>query len=208
VYKSQTKYNQKGLTMEKKQKWGLVIPTEVTVALKDLRDNKHTEMFADYVALLREEGWSLASIADPQGMTRERIRQIANSCKSLELAQAFADARGWVVPRVPKLEAKYLRKTPLPLKPSEETIARLLALKPVASSVRWTSNKGRAEAEEYVSIIAGEIKRGVSVYMVAKVLGVTPLAIRSRLSRYGHLPPTTGGSETYQAMFAPAKHRA
>ena len=193
--------------MEKKQKWGLVLPTEVVVALKDLRDNKHSEMFADYVELLREEGWSLASIADPLGVTRERIRQIANSCKSLELAEAFADARGWKVPRVPYLAPKYMRKTPIPLKPSEETVARLMALKPVASSVRWASSKGRAEAEEYVGIIADEIKRGVTVYMVAKSLGVTPLAIRSRLSRYGHLPPTTGGSETYQAMFAPAKHR-
>ena len=194
--------------MNKKQKWGLILPTEVIVSLKDLRDNKHKEMFADYVELLREEGWSLASIADPLGMTRERIRQIANSCKSLELAQAFADARGWDIPRVPYLVPKYSRKTPIPLKPSEETIARLMALKPVASSVRWAGSKGRAEAEEYVSIIAGEVKRGVSVYMVAKSLGVTPLAIRSRLSRYGHLPPTQGGSEKYQAMFAPAKHRA
>lgn len=194
--------------MEKKQKWGLVLPTEVVLALKDLRDNKKKEMFADYVELLREEGWTLASIADPLGLTRERVRQIAKSCESIELAQNFAEAMGWDIPRVPYLAPKYIRKTPVPLKPSAETVARLLALKPVASSVRWTSDKGRAEAEEYVSIIAGEIKRGVSVYMVAKALGVTPLAIRSRLSRYGHLPPTEGGSEKYQAMFAPAKHRA
>lgn len=193
--------------MNKKQKWGLTLPQSVVDALKDLRDNKHKEMFADYVELLREEGWTLASIADPLGMTRERIRQIANSCKSLELANAFADARGWEIPRVPFLAPKYIRKTPIPLKPSDETVARLMALKPIAGSVRWTSDKGRAEAEEYVSIIAGEVKRGVSVYMMAKALGVTPLAIRSRLSRYGHMTPTAGGSEKYQAMFAPAKHR-
>lgn len=194
--------------MEKKQKWGLTLPQDVVEALKDLRDNKHREMFADYVELLREEGWTLASIADPLGLTRERVRQIANSCKSIELAQSFADARGWDIPRVPYLAPKYIRKTPVPLKPSEETIARLMALKPVASSVRWTSDKGRAEAEEYVGLIAKEIERGVSVYMVAKALGVTPLAIRSRLSRYGHMNPTAGGSEKYQAMFAPVKHRA
>lgn len=193
--------------MEKKQKWGLVLPQNVVDSLKDLRDNKKKEMFADYVALLRDEGWTLASIADPLGLTRERVRQIAVSCESLELAGNFADAMSWEIPAVPMRSSKYVRKLPVPLKPSDETVARLMALKPVAGSVRWTSDKGRAEAEEYVAIIAGEVKRGVSVYMMAKALGVTPLAIRSRLSRYGHMTPMTGGSEKYQAMFAPAKHR-
>lgn len=194
--------------MNKKQKWGLTLPDSVVVALKELRENKHREMFADYVALLRTEGWSLASIADPLGVTRERIRQVALSCESVELAEQFADARAWEIPAVPMRPNKYVRKLPAPLKPSEETVARLMALKPVASSVRWSSDKGRAEAEEYVGLIAKEIERGVSVYMVAKSLGVTPLAIRSRLSRYGHMTPTAGGSEKYQAMFSPIKHRA
>ena len=194
--------------MNKKQKWGLILPTEVVGALTELRDNKQKELFADYVALLRAEGWSLASIADPLGLTRERIRQVALSCESLELAEKFAEVRGWEIPAVPIRPNKYVRRLPAPLKPSEETVARLMALKPIASSVRWTSDKGRAEAEEYVGIIAKEVERGVSVYMVAKSLGVTPLAIRSRLSRYGHMTPTEGGSEKYQAMFAPVKHRA
>jgi len=192
-----------------KQKQGLTLPDNVVTALAGLREEKKNEMFADYVALLRNAGWTLASIADPLGLTRERIRQIATSHESLELAGHFADAMGWEIPEVPEKDPRYTRETTRRIiKPSETALTRLRELKPRADNVRWNNPSGRAEAEEYVALMAEEIKRGVSVYALAKGLGLTSLAVRSRLSRYGHLPAPQNGSEKYQSMFAPLKYRA
>lgn len=191
-----------------KKKSGLTLPQSVVTALAELHENRQYELLADYVALLRNAGWTLASMADALGLSRERIRQLEKACASLELAEHFCVARGWEIPEVPDRDPRYVRKTPVPLKPSETALTRLRELKPYADNVRWNNPSGRVEAEEYVALMAEEVKRGVTVYSLAKGLGVTPLAVRSRLSRYGYLPVPQNGSEKYKSMFAPLEYRS
>jgi hypothetical protein len=73
-----------------------------------------------------------------------------------------------------------------------------LELKPLAEKVRWDHSEHRASAEEYTALLwyAHDVEK-VTIYRLAKCLGVTHGAIRFRLSRYGYLQPKTAKSRAY-----------
>jgi hypothetical protein len=93
------------------------------------------------------------------------------------------------------------------IEPTPETLARLLELQPNAQKVRFNSTKFRKEAEEYTALInhAHTIER-VTLYRLAKRLGVTHGALRFRLARYGYKEPPTATSRAYQVVLE--KNRA
>ena len=154
-----------------------------------------------YMRLLRDEGWTLQSIADAVGeITRERVRQCIDEMSS-EDARKIAikylkkDARLiFYVPEVPT----HPLSIPKPVvMPEPETLERLKELQPIASKVRGLSPKHRDEADEYVSLIwHAHTVEGVSIYRLAKLLGVTNGALQTRLVRYGYMP-TGGESKSY-----------
>ena len=141
---------------------------------------------------LREAGWTLQSIADSAGLTRERVRQIV-------AATPAANEQQFALPMPP---TKPRREPRVYVEPDPSVLTRLLELQPVAQSVRANSGAGRSEAEEYTRLIATEHERGVTLYRLAKRLGVTHGALRFRLARYGYKQPANGGSSK---VYAPIK---
>jgi hypothetical protein len=146
----------------------------------DLRDT--------YVRALRSKGWTLQSIAEACDISRERVRQICEMP-----ASSLYDAV--VVPSPPE---KPERVRAVYAQPTKETLDRLLELQPMAKQVRSHASRFRAEAEEYTRLLNHAHKvEGVSLYNLARHLGVTYPAIRFRLTRYGYLDAGNGTSKVY-----------
>jgi len=151
-----------------------LLPSDVADILKSLTYDERIS----YCRVLKEEGWSLQSMATPLGLTRERIRQmISGSYQAVPVNHL-------PVPKLPiKVTVKEVAKSKvLP----EDQLEMLKALKDRAFWVRGKGSKCREEAEEYVAMLYTLTQQGYTVYGLAKQLGVTHLAIHSRLIRYGY----------------------
>jgi len=141
-----------------------------------------------YCAALRKAGWTLQSISDAAGLTRERVRQIVKEPQTEDISDL-------PIPEPPKHERKEPR---VYVEPDPVKLARMLELKPLAQQVRLNSPKYREEAEEYTRLIAeSHLQDGVTLYRRAKRLGVTHGALRFRLARYGYKTPKNGESKVY-----------
>lgn len=172
----------------------LELPPETALALKTTTDRD--TLFAHYVAL-RDGGWTLESMASVVGISPERVRQLALKAGPKEQAIARSREAGLVVPELPVFpeKQKLVKAEPLP-----ENLERLLELQPLAQQVRANSPRYRAEAEEYTRLINEEHNyRGVSLYRLAQLLGVTHGALRFRLVRYGY-KTTTSESKVYKTI--------
>jgi hypothetical protein len=142
-----------------------------------------------YIQALWEAGWTHRSIADASSISHERIRQIILQPRITENLLPVPDA-----PRKPQ------KVEPVYVEPNPEDLARLLELQPLAQQVRSNSPKYRAEAEEYTKLLAKvHLDDHVTIYRLAKRLGVTHGAIRFRLARYGYIT-ITGQSKSYQKV--------
>ena len=168
------------------RKTNLTLPSEVHYKFTTLGINERNE----YITALRNAGWTLQSISEATGITRERVRQI--------VAQTTPTITFDTVPLPPVVVEK---PKPEYVEPSAETLAMLIALRPLAAQVRGTSPAFRAEGEEYSRLLDYAHKvEGVTIYRLAKRLGVTPASIRFRLARYGYLPSLKGDNATYQLL--------
>lgn len=177
--------------MQKKKRL-VKLPPEVRAAFKIMEDiDKRNE----YIKLLRNEGWTLASISEATGVTRERVRQVC-----LE-PNHYGDSLQDSLP-LPKLPAKPKKVAKSRPSPSPERLARLKELQPLAQQVRSNAKRFRAEAEEYTNLLWKVYsEEGVSIYRLAKELGVTHSAIRFRLVRYGYVAPSEKAkSKVYQPI--------
>lgn len=154
-----------------------------------------------HIFVLREAGWTLESIASPLGMSRERVRQIANQVWDFDGARRDSKVNGLEFVPAPPERVKRERKESVPRpRPTADNLARLLELQPLVQQVRANSPKYRVEAEEYTKLIAHEHNdRGVSLYRLAKELGVTHGALRFRLVRYGY-KQTESESRVYKPI--------
>lgn len=148
-----------------------------------------------YMKALRERGWTLDSIGAVSGVTRERVRQIESGTPMSEALRVAID--GYPIPEPPKYE----EKTPASdkyIEPSPETLSRLLELQPFAQQVRSYGTQYRREAEEYTWLLNyAHTVEGVTLYRLAKRLGVTHGALRFRLARYGYKKPQNAESRVY-----------
>ena len=153
-----------------------------------------------YIRMLRDSHWSLQSIADAAGgMTRERVRQIVEgSYVGSDTLSALAGSLSYPVPTPP---LKAVKQPKVYIEPSEETLARLLELQPLAQQVRSHSPRYRQEAEEYTALLYHVYKvEGVSLYRLAKRLGVTHGSLRFRMARYGYLTTHNSNSSCYRPI--------
>lgn len=174
------------------------LPAEVGEYLLDLNRPDRDA----YLQSLRAGGWTLRSLSEASGLTRERVRQL------LELpADAEAHERVSALP-VPALPTVSPRARSQKADVSPETLARLLELQPIAQSVRSHAKRGRLEAEEYTELLNHAVTvEGVSVYRLAQRLGLTHNAVRFRLMRYGYVAMPEGGAHrVYQPLLE--KNRA
>ncbi len=162
----------------------LTLPPEVGAAFESMETPERN----GYAVALRNRGWTLQSISDAAGITRERVRQIVSRDDWPEPTDA-------PLPEPPE----HVRPTPRTfIEPDPAKLARALELKPAAQAVRSNGGKNRAEAEEYTALIADmHLQDGVTLYRLAKRLGVTHGALRFRLARYGYKLPQTGSSKVY-----------
>jgi len=144
------------------------------------------------VHLLSGAGWTYSSIGEAVGVSRERVRQI------VRLKPAKALARAIEIPSPPLRAVRELKVWAVP---SEEDLNRLLKLQPKAQLVRSSSPKFRKEAEEYTALINKVNKKdGVSLYLLARSLGITYAAVYARLVRYGYKPVGKGTSGVYKLI--------
>ena len=151
---------------------------------------------AAYVKALRMKGWTLQAIAGALGVTRERIRQIEAKASPSLLVHVLSNPGSFPVPELETKEVEVPDTTPVV--PSEVTLKRLLELKPFAQQVRWDQPEHRAAGEEYTALLwHAHSVEGVTLYRLAKCIGVTHGAIRFRLARYGYIQPVTAKSKAY-----------
>jgi hypothetical protein len=156
--------------------------------------NKAKEIRHGYIKTLRNLGWTLESIGEAFGVTRERVRQLASTdCATLILETNLPLP---LPPEKPEPE-KLGRAVRVIRIPDEETIARLKELQNKAKLVRGTYPQYRKEAEEYTFLLDHLINvEGYSAYRLAKVLGINVSGIYARLVRYGYRE-TNGTSSCY-----------
>jgi hypothetical protein len=103
-----------------------------------------------------------------------------------------------ILVEIPDPPVKPERPKPVYVEPTEKTLARLLELQPYAQQVRSNGKKYREEAEEYTALLNhAHTVEGVTLYRLAKRLGVTHGALRFRLVRYGYKTPVTATSKVY-----------
>ena len=156
-----------------------------------------TELKRSLACELRDKGWTLQSIADLYGVSREMVRQMADKA-DLDTGLPLLAKHGVVAPMPPLKPVKAPREF---VEPSPETLSRLLELQPKAQAVRSFSTKFRAEAEEYTALLNhAHTVEGVTLYRLAKRLGVTHGALRFRLARYGYKQPANGTSRVYKPV--------
>jgi len=167
------------------------LPQHIFEAFEDIIDSDTRDQL---IRELRNQHWTLEAIAAASHLTRERVRQIANAEPSTELALDT----GVEIP-TPPLKPERVR--PTYIEPSPETLARLLELQPLAQQVRSNGKKFRAEAEEYTALLNhAHVNEGVTLYRLAKRLGVTHGALRFRLVRYGYKKPINATSKVYNPI--------
>ena len=186
-----TNDTQTPMTATRYQKQHLTLPQEAKDLLLSLADN--IPLRNSYLYLLRKYGWTLESLGQALQVTKERVRQYTLS-KKVNPAMAI---------HLPEFRPPVLvlgKPKHIPIEPTPETLARLLELQPLVQQVRANSPMYREEAEEYTWLLnySHTIEK-VTLYRLAKRLGVTHGALRFRLARYGYLTHT-GKSSTYTAI--------
>lgn len=175
--------------MTEYRKTGHTLPEDVVTAFTGLGDNLETRNL--YIATLRRAGWTLASISAATGVTRERVRQIESAAD--EMLPSLPDALP--VPSPPRKAVKVARTY---VEPDPGKLARLLELQPDAQQNRHNSEEFRKAAEEYTALVwEVHSEDGVTLYRLAKALGVSHGALRFRLARYGYKEPQSGVSKVY-----------
>jgi len=178
--------------MAKYKKHNLTLPQEVIEKFSMITADRDRNA---YIKALRERGWTLESVGVVSGMSRERVRQIESGIPMTEALRIAID--GYPIPEPPKYEEKVPASEKY-VEPTPETLSRLLELQPLAQQVRSYGMQYRKEAEEYTWLINhAHTVEGVTLYRLAKRLGVTHGALRFRLVRYGYKQAVSAESKAY-----------
>ncbi len=171
----------------------LQLPENVVRVFDTLKSPLDKSMRNDYVVALVGAGWTQASVARASKLSPQMIRVILNSHKGTGVPPTL------FVPPVPKHadkvgQSRYVMPTP-------ELLARLKELQPYAQQVRANSPRFRAEAEEYTYLLnQAHNEQKVTLYRLAKLLGVTTSALAFRLVRYGYRTTKLGQSSAYKPI--------
>lgn len=165
---------------------GQAVPDEFAATLRLLRSVGDPRLPMT-LRLAWEEGWTFVAMAQPLEVSRERVRQLANS--------ATGHAHGIDIP------SPVFKPDPVP-KPKLAKLslseAEVEWLRQLYESARLTNGATpvddplRQTSEQFTAELAACRQRGVSVHMIAKQLGVSTSTIRFRLGRHGYqsLPPS------------------
>jgi predicted transcriptional regulator len=183
------------LTVELPQKSKHTLPKEVADILRGLALKERRA----YSAELSKAGWTLQCIADVLNITRESIRlyETSKTNNESEVRKAIASLP---IPPIPTrtLNREVINRVQIP----NDVLTELKELYSKAKLVRGRGKKYRQEAEDFTQLAYAQVERGVSVYAVAKALGITTSALQFRFARYGY---KTGGGKSI--VYRPLTHR-
>lgn len=173
----------------KKLKAGIELPAETAELLKSLSVAERKA----YAKRLVDEGWTFNSIAKPLGITRQAIEgYVKPHFKSVYKPEALEKVKDLPIPQVP---TKAITKSQL-VEANAEALAVLRELYVKARKVRGKGQNHRAEADEFTRLAWEQVQQGISIYSLAKSLGVTTSALMFRFVRYGY-KTTNGKSGAY-----------
>lgn len=183
------------LTKELPKRSKQTLPKEVADILRSLPLKERKA----YATELSKAGWTLQSIATELKITRESIRLYshAQSNNESEVRKAIADLP---IPPIPTrtISREVIKKVSI----DDDVLVTLKELYSKAKLVRGKSAKYRKEAEDFTKLAYEQVEKGVSMYAVAKALGITNSALMFRFTRYGY-KVSVGKSRVYQ----PLSHR-
>ena len=164
---------------------------------KELLKNLPIEKRRAYSHRLNEAGWTYASIGRAIGISRQAVEQQILHVKRNPLEETMAkEVSELPVPEQPtKPIYKAVRKEVSP-----DVLVQLKELHDKAKLVRGKGQQFRDEAEEFTKLAWEQVQNGVSVYSLAKSLGITHGAIFFRFVRYGYADPKTGKSKVYKKL--------
>ena len=169
------------------------LPEEIKRVFETLKDNMQRDRL---IKELADNHWTYEAISNASGLTRERVRQITNASEKLAMEYDLE-----LDIEIPEPPIKAARPKPEYIEPHPDTLARLLELQPYAQQVRSNGQRYRKEAEEYTALLNhAHTVEGVTLYRLAKRLGVTHGALRFRLVRYGYKQPVTAKSKVYEPI--------
>jgi hypothetical protein len=157
-----------------------VVPDGFAETLRLLRHNRDPRL-PMALCLAAQEGWTYVALAQPLGVSRERVRQLANG--------ATGHAHGVDIPPPPHKPDPPTTTAPPTL--GRQEVSRLRRMRRAVSAVNGgtpADDPLRYLSTQFTAELAAAHARGVSVYMIGKQLGVTHGAIRFRLGRHGYLP--------------------
>lgn len=147
---------------------------------------------------MRYSGWGLQHLADASECARERVRQIELQCHYEEHAAHSTLREDDDILRPKRTVQKRIRKFI-----SQEDLDELRDLQSKCRMIRGnlpSTHPRRVAAEAFMDkVLEVNLKKGFSLYEIAKNLGVTTGAIRSRLVRYGKLV-TQGSSDSLKPI--------
>ena len=147
--------------------------------------DEHDELDAYLYALTHKGGWTLQSISDVIGITRERVRQRVERAKECNFAIDYVDVPIYVKP-VPVKE--YVRPRP---KLNSSQVRKLRNLHSMAKNLRGKcGDTSERRASEALSAYLNELiyENGYWTADVARAMGVKVITVRARLSRFGYRP--------------------
>ena len=168
------------------------LPKEVGDSLRSLPLRERRA----YATKLSHAGWTLQSIANELGLTREAIRLYEKATSNAETEVQLA-IKNLPIPELPKIEV--YRERIKKVEPTPELIAQLKELHSKAVLVRGKGKMYREEAEQFTQLLYEAIESGISTYRIAKEIGVTVGALSFRLVRYGY-KTTNGKSYSYRQL--------
>lgn len=174
-----------------------VLPEGPAAQLKAAHDRRREDGFEPLYLLvvsLRSAGWSLASIAQPLGVTRESVRLWHNHGVDLGLPVVTMPApapTGQARERLRREKMTIARVTQRSReqKTLDELLPKLKAVQEEAQSLRGPSStnpeKAKASAE-YTALLDEALRRGVRSSRLASELGIQVVTIYARLRRGGY----------------------
>jgi predicted transcriptional regulator len=172
----------------KKQVQKLTLPDDVVASLKKV----HGVERKAYVNALRKEGWTCESIGKALGLTRQAVDLYKTYNCPDEVAEKIKDLP------IPELPASPIYRTRR-VEVEPDVLAKLKELHAKACLVRSSSKKYRAEAEQFTKLAWEQKRKGISVYSLAKSLGITHSALNFRFVRYGY-SESKGKSHAYRKL--------
>lgn len=179
----------------------LTVPDDFRQTLRDLRRRKDSRL-PMVLKVAHLNGWPLRALGDAVGVSHEWVRLLVRRANGA--ARDLPD-----VPLPPRESPPPLKAPQRQLRVNPDLADRLREMQRVVRSVNGSTPADAPERRvsvEYAAQLHALTLQGVSIYHLAKVIGVAQNAIRSRLARHGYreMPP----SQAHQRYLGRPRGRA